>query len=211
MPVQQLSREMLQNVRFNTDAAYAHCFAHCHELIVKDAIDQCSLLSTSLDLCQSLYAIVGAYRSDFFCLKKFKMTLSTRMKPMNTLFSDSRAYLRQDGQQNPSISADTKGKMKGILKHQLSSLHIFFNLNVERKLIVLLQKFSKELQAVDISADHPLCSVQHILQRLHEMRDNREFQRILDEAKSIHELKKQVLMVLGNEKFQDGWKEETVC
>ena len=43
------------------NAVYVHCFAHCNELIVKGAIDQCSLLSTSLDLCHSLYAIVGAY------------------------------------------------------------------------------------------------------------------------------------------------------
>ena len=43
------------------NAVYVHCFAHCNELIVKDAIGQCSLLSRSLDSCQSLYAIVGAY------------------------------------------------------------------------------------------------------------------------------------------------------
>ena len=58
-------------------------------------------------------------------------------------------------------------------------------MNVARKLIVLLKKFSKELQAVDISADYALYSVQRIFQRLHEMRDNKEFQRILDEAQSI--------------------------
>ena len=86
---------------------------------------------------------------------------------------------------DPSISADTRARIKVILKYQLSSLHILFNLNVARKLIVLLEKFSKELQAVDISANYALNSVQHILQRLHEMRDNKEFQRILDEAKSI--------------------------
>ena len=80
-----------------------------------------------------------------------------------------------------------------------------------RKLIVLLEKFSKELQSVDISADYALYSEQHILQRLYEMRDVKEFQRILDEAKSFQELKKQVLMVFGNEKFQDGWKVEKVC
>ena len=82
-------------------------------------------------------------------------------------------------------SADTNARIEGILKHQLSSLHTLFNLNVTRKLIVLLEKFSKELQAVDISADYALYSVQHILQRLYEMRDNKEFQRILDEPKSI--------------------------
>ena len=102
----------------------------------------------------------------------FEKTVEVR-RTLETLVSD------------PSISADTKARIKGILKHQLSSLHILFNLNVARKLIVLLEKFSKELQAVDISADYALYSLQHILQRLHEMRDDKEFQQILDEAKSI--------------------------
>ena len=102
----------------------------------------------------------------------FETTVEVR-RTLETLASDQ------------SISADTKARIKGILKHQLSSLHILFNLNVKRKPIVLLEKFSKELQVVDISADYALYSVPHILERLHEMTGNKEFQQILDEAKSI--------------------------
>ena len=75
----------------------------------------------------------------------------------------------------PGILADTKARIERIFKHQLPSLHISFNLNVARKLIVLLEKFSKERQAVDLSAVYALYSAQHILRRLHEMRDNEEF------------------------------------
>ena len=42
------------------NAIYVHCFAHCNELIVKDAIKESGLPEASLDLCQSMYAIVGA-------------------------------------------------------------------------------------------------------------------------------------------------------
>ena len=148
-------------------------------------------------------------RSAFFCLKNFKRTFkhedesdeytvlrlqslsatrwTTRVIAANVVFEKTVEVRRtlETLVSDPSISADTKARIKGILKHQLSSLHILFNLNVARKLFVLLEKFSKELQAVDMSADYALYSVQHILQRLHEMRDNKEFQRILDEAKSI--------------------------
>ena len=58
--MKSLTRELRAEILPN--AVYVHCFAHCNDLIVKDAINQCSLLSTSLDLCQFLYAIVGAYR-----------------------------------------------------------------------------------------------------------------------------------------------------
>ena len=42
-------------------ASYFHSLAHCNELIVKDAHEVWPLLSESLAICQSLYAIVGAY------------------------------------------------------------------------------------------------------------------------------------------------------
>ena len=38
---------------------------------------------------------------------------------------------------------------------------------------------------MDISADYKFYSLQHILQRLQEMRNEREFERILDEARNV--------------------------
>ena len=80
-----------------------------------------------------------------------------------------------------------------------------------RKLIVLLEKFSKELQAVDISADYALYSVQYILQRLHEMRDSKEIQRILDEAKTISGIKEASTDGARKRKVPRRWRVETVC
>ena len=40
---------------------------------------------------------------------------------------------------------------------------------------VLLEKFSNELQSADISAEYTLYSLQHILQRLQELRNDVEF------------------------------------
>jgi hypothetical protein len=87
--------------------------------------------------------------------------------------------------EDPSISSDTKTRIRGILKKQTSSLYVLFNLNVTQKLVFLLGKFSKELQAVDMSPDYALYSLRLSLQRLNEMRCETEFKRILDEAKNV--------------------------
>ena len=63
---QKLKTKIAQN------AIYVHCFAHCNELIVKDAIKNSNLPSYSLDLCQSLYAIVCAYPKRILLLEKIQ-------------------------------------------------------------------------------------------------------------------------------------------
>ena len=135
-------------------AIYVHCFAHCNELIVKDAMKQCHLLSTSLDLCQVLYSIVGAYPKRILlfeeiqkevlyenCTEEYKVlrlqslsatTWTTRVKAADVIF-DKSAKLRTTLEmlkEDQSISSDTKIRIQGILKHQLSSLPVLFNLNV---------------------------------------------------------------------------------
>ena len=117
--MKSLARKL--KVEILPNAVYVHCFVHCNELIVKDAIDQCSLLSMSSDLCQSLYAILGAY-----------------------------------------------------LKHILLFEEVQNDFEHEN-----------ESDEYTVLLDYAWYSVQHILQRLYEMRDNKEFERILDEAKSI--------------------------
>ena len=57
--VRCLAKKRKESVAPN--ALYIHCLAHCNELVVEDAIKESMLLSPSLELCQSLYAIVGAY------------------------------------------------------------------------------------------------------------------------------------------------------
>ena len=189
------------------NAIYIHCFAHCNELVVQDAVKQSKLLSSSLDLCQTLYAVVGAYpkrillfekiqddfkqekESDDYCILRLQSLSTTRwttrVKAADVVFTKA-AELRETLEMlkcDSSVNADTKARINGILK-QLSSCAAMFYLNATRKLIVLLEKFSKELQSVDISADYALFSLKLILQRLQEMREE-EFDSILEEAKRV--------------------------
>ncbi|XP_046860232.1 zinc finger MYM-type protein 1-like [Xenia sp. Carnegie-2017] len=205
--MKSLARKLKEDIAPN--AIYVHCFSHCNELIIKDAAKQSNLLSTSLDLCQSLYAIVGAHpkrillfeeiqadfrnetgTNDYKVLRLQSLSTTrwtTRVKAADVIFEKS-AELHatlEKLQEDPTISADTKAKIRGILRRQLSSLVVIFNLNATRKLLALLEKLSKELQAVDISAEYALFSIRHVLQRLHEMRSEEEFERTLDDAKKV--------------------------
>jgi hypothetical protein len=55
-------------------------------------------------------------------------------------------------------------------------LEIIFGLKATSKLVGLLEKLSKELQAVDISAEYALFSIRHVIRRFHEMRCEEEFE-----------------------------------
>lgn len=205
--MKSLARMLQADVAPN--AIYVHCFAHCNELIVQDATKQSNLLSTSLDLCQSLYAIVGAYpkrillfeeiqkdfqnerdTTDYKVLRLQSLSATrwtTRVKAADVIFEKS-AELRktlETLEMDPSVIADTKARIRGILRRQLSSLDVIFKLNATRKLVGLLEKLSKELQAVDISAEYALFSIRHVLRRLQEMRCEEEFEHLLGEAKKI--------------------------
>ncbi len=65
-----LSRRLKMTIAPN--AIYVHCFANCNELIVKDAIKNSNLMSSSLDLCQSLHAIIGAYPKRILLFEKIQ-------------------------------------------------------------------------------------------------------------------------------------------
>ena len=70
----------------------------------------------------------------------------------------------------------------------MSSLGTLFSLNATRKLLALLEKFSKELQSVTISADYAFYSLRCIVQRLQEMRCMEQFNTILEESQKIIEV-----------------------
>ena len=61
------------------NAIFIHCFAHCNELIVKDAMKLSNLLLSSLELCQSLYAIVGAYPKRVLLFEKIHNDFKNEM------------------------------------------------------------------------------------------------------------------------------------
>ena len=49
----------LLKTRVSRYAIYVHCFAHCNELVFKDASSISSILSDAQDLCESVYTLAG--------------------------------------------------------------------------------------------------------------------------------------------------------
>ena len=70
----------------------------------------------------------------------------------------------------------------------MSSLGTLFGLNATRRLLALLEKFSKELQSVTISADYAFYSLRYIVKRLQEMRCMENFNIILEESQKLAEV-----------------------
>ena len=181
------------------NAIFFHCFAHCNELIVNDASKLSNLLFSSLDLCQSLCAIIGAYSKRILLFEEiqneFKNEMdskataysvlrlqslsvtrwTTRVKAADVVFlktAEVRATLEML-LTDLSVTNDTKARLRGILERQLSSLNVVLNLSATRKLVVLLEKLFKEFQTVDITAEYVLFSLKHVMRRLEEMKGRR--------------------------------------
>ena len=193
------------------NAIFIHCFAHCNELIVKDASKLSNLLSSSLNLCQSLYAIIGAYSKRILLFEEiqneFKNEMDSKATAYNVLRLQSLSATRWTTRvkaadvvflktaevratlemllTDSSVTNDTKARIRGILERQLSSVNVVFNLNATRKLVVLLEKLSREFQTVDITAEYALFSIRHVIRRLEEMRSEEEFEHILNEVKKV--------------------------
>ena len=86
---------------------------------------------------------------------------------------------------DPSVTNQSKARIRSILERQLSSLNVVFNLNATRNLAVLLEKLSKEFPTVDITTEYVLFSIRHVIRRLEEMGSEEEFEHILSEAKKV--------------------------
>jgi len=52
---------LIQN-RVSKHALYVHCFAHCNELVFKDASSLSSILSDGQDFCENIYVFAGVSR-----------------------------------------------------------------------------------------------------------------------------------------------------
>ena len=61
-------------------ALFIHCFAHCSELVFKDATKQSPLVAHAQDLCEDLYVLVGMSRSGYYSLRAFKRNYKTAME-----------------------------------------------------------------------------------------------------------------------------------
>ena len=151
--VKSLARKPKEDIAAN--AIYVHCFAQRTQRTQRTryATNHSTLLSIFLDLCESLYAIVGAYpkrillfeevqanfqnesdKDDYKVLRLKSLSATrwtSRAKTADVIFKKS-AEIRvtlEKLQEDLSLATDTKARVGGILRQQLSSLKILFNLN----------------------------------------------------------------------------------
>ena len=160
------------------------------------------MLSDSLNICQSLYAVVGAYpkrvallehvqkevmneqQSDDYNilrLKSLSMTRwTTRAKAASVVLTKTEELKTALGilHSDKSVTAETRAKTKGILQ-QLSSVKKMFGLQATYELIGLLENQSTQLQSVGPTADVAKFCCSPVSSRLAEMRTDAEFDRIL--------------------------------
>ena len=111
------------------NAIFIHCFAHCNELIVKDAIKLSILLLSFLELCQSFYAIVGAYPKHVLLFEEIQNDFKNEMVSNATDYSifttseplcdqvdnkgkSRRRCIPEDGRSSYNFKNSTKGSFR---------------------------------------------------------------------------------------------------
>ena len=196
-------------------ALYVHCLAHCTELISKDAVEVSHLVSDALDLCQDLYVFVGAYRKrvllcDEIQKKETELEISNRSissfstKPVNLkslsqtrwtsrgraakVIIEKHAELRATLQEISEDRSNSRHVKAQGLEAKLSSYKMMFSIVSLYDIIVVMEKLSKELQAVDNSADYASYSIEKTVTKFHAKRSNKEYVHILHKVEKFGNL-----------------------
>lgn len=169
-----LAKKVKEAVR--EQATYFHCFAHCNELLLHDAKAASRLIADALDVCQSLYALAGAYpkcvllfeniqkeaqaeKYDENCkvlrLQSLSVTRwTTRTSAANVILQKT-AELRKTLQAisvDKSVNSDTRSAAKGFI-HKLSSLQELFQIVAIYEIVTVLEALSKNLRRTDLTAE----------------------------------------------------------
>ena len=200
---------------YGVQASYFHCLAHCNELIVKDAHEISSMLSDSLGICQTLYALIGAYpkriallegiqkdaqyeveSEDYKILRLRSLSVTrwtTRAKVAYVVLTKNKdlkvalSTLAKDS----TTTAEVRAKVKGILQ-QLACLKKMFGLQATYELVGLLENLSVQLQSAGLTADVACFCIKNVSERLTELRSDIEFERILKSILLLPGIKEQL-------------------
>jgi len=185
---------------------YVHYFAHCNELVFKDATNSSELLSSAQNLCEELYALVGVSPKRvllFENIQKEMQTISedgdtgkiatlknlsvtrwtTRGSAAQVLMSKTNELKEVLTQLSGDVSAsrECRAKSRGLLK-KITSQGQLFHLFSMHELAVILEKNSKHFQSSSITAELAVYCIKSVRIRLEELRSEEEFQRILKEV-----------------------------
>ena len=188
----------------NSNVLYVHCLSHCTELTIHDGCETSPILSSALDMCQDLYAFVGAFPKRVALFEniqkdsespgneKLKILSQTRWitraAAIGVIIRKRKELITTLGEldADKTNKADARALARA-LKNKLESTDVLFSLVVTYEVMVILEKLSRELQFVNITAELAHHSMQLLKERLKNMQRKDEFKNILKKCELFHE------------------------
>ena len=138
-------------------AMYFHCFAHCTEILFKDATFHSPVLDNSQDLCEDLYALVGAISKRVLLFHKIHEEIerdcsTTKQKNLSRTRWTTRGpaaeviakkhnelhKLLSPRKEDSSLTLKCKAKARELLR-KIQPFPVIFNLLAKQKLVQLLE------------------------------------------------------------------------
>lgn len=188
-------------------AIFIHCFAHCNELVFKDASANSPMISDAQDLCENIYAIAGVCPKRVLlfqgvqqemsdtsdekrCILKLKnlsrTRWTTRGAAADVVIKKNKelqeTLLRMTSDSN--ITSECRNKSKGLM-NKLRSFPGIFSLVAMHEIACVLENNSKQLQNSTLTAEQATACIEKSHIRLQELRSEKEFQILHDKAKAL--------------------------
>ena len=192
---------------FGDNIIHIHCFAHCNELVFKDATALSPLIAEAQDLCEDLYVLVGVSPkrvllfeniqkemgddSDALRLKNLSRTRwTTRGSAAVVLIKKTRELQEalEILSKDPTVCPECRAKSRGMLD-KIRSVRPMFQVVVMHELANLLENNSRNLQSSSLTAEQAVYGIKKMLVRLQEMRSTDEFQRLYDQTIKLADLR----------------------
>ena len=153
-----LARLVKENI--NPFAMYFHCFAHCNELVFKDATSSSPLIATSQDLCEDLYALVGVSPKRVLLFQSFQCSdgkskiknlsrtrWTTRGPAAEILLHQHKECLAtlSNLKDDVTVTPECRAKARGLLR-KMQTFEDMFDLKAMQEIAILLEHNSKAPQ-----------------------------------------------------------------
>lgn len=198
---------VLLKEKVSKHALYIHCFAHCNELVFKDATLLSSMVSDSQDLCEDVYALAGVSPKRvllFQAVQKEISSVSESTRGILKLKNLSRTRWTTRGAAaevvieknkelqetlrllsvDASVTPECRAKSKGLIR-KLQSFPDMFKLVAMYEFASLLENNSRQLQSASLTAEQATASIDMLYIRLQGLRTDAEFERLHQRANDI--------------------------
>lgn len=187
--------------RVSKNAIYVHCFAHCNELVFKDASSISPILSDAQDFCESVYVLAGVSPKRVLLFQNVQKELSAAAAAALTSDSDANDAFRKLKNLSRTrwttrgaaadvllekyealketltvLSSDktATAECRAISEGTLRKMKSFthmFKLVAMHELSFLLENNSKQLQSASLTAEQASTSISKMCIRLDELSD----------------------------------------